>query len=658
MDLQSLLSFPSLGTPTTPAEGTPSIYASQEEWKAFRAKQAADTIAASRVANAATDVRTLDNQIASNQLDAAMLELGKQVPTPSYYAGGDSSSVSADAVAAAGAGRGIVNPANVNPDAPAPNTVQGQGFIDAAFPEVFRKQPPTGVVNTNGGVDRVNARTSEHGVTAVIGADGKITMTNINPDGSVNKGTGSPNSVLGDGKGNRPAIVAPNTPLAINAALVRLQTATPDEARGLMADITTSIAQAQATLEGEALKFGANKFGIPALEQQLVQTQAADRQSIGWYPGIGDSPITQKVRAQLEQANVAARQAAGEYMKTNVNFAALNAAKENATAVFKRIERIDIANVETNSRLAAVSAQKKLDKAEMDAEVAANLSPDALNRIAILHPVSKGNATEAGDWYQQRFKATKGEIDKVLNASSSGLVIYAMERNPEALAILAAEERKSDPTQTPEKIDIRLNKIKQLAESPNFAKEAAKFKASGLQGDARKQAEASFRSTITAGSTGLSGDKKEAQRQRFEIALEMERASQTTAVINDMSKLFSAEGPMGAALAEAAKTTNSTSLENVMIAFVGSGNREERIARAMMFTNFAEQEILKHGNSVFGIPDINAIKAAAVETAIAHNRLSRIVDNVGDALTYVPKKALQYSPQGYLYRTARDYLTE
>lgn len=619
MDLQSLLSFPSLGTP---AEGTPSIYASQEEWKAFRAKQAADTIAASRVANAATDVRTLDNQIASNQLDAAMLELGKQVPTPSYYAGGDSSSVSADAVAAAGAGRGFVNPANANPNAPAPNTVQGQGFIDAAFPEVFRKQPPTGVVNTNGGVDRVNARTSEHGVTAVIGADGKITMTNINPDGSVNKGTGSPNSVLGDGKGTRPAVVAPNTPLAINAALVRLQTATPDEARGLMADITASIAQAQATLEGEALKFGANKFGIPALEQQLVQTQAADRQSIGWYPGIGDSPITQKVRAQLEQANVAARQAAGEYMKTNVNFAALNAAKENATAVFKRIERIDIANVETNSRLAAVSAQKKMDKAEMDAEVAANLSPVALSRIAILHPVSKGNATEAGDWYQQKFKSSKGSIEKVLNASGAELVTYAMERDPYALSIITAEETKNDPTQTEEKINTRLARIRQLADSPDFAKKAAIFQSAGLTGDAKKAAEQQFTQAITLGKTSLSGDKKEAARQRYEIALEMERAAQTTAVVSDMRNIFSQDGPLGAAIAESIKITNGAALPDVLTAFVGSANKEEQMARITMFTNFTDQAVRKQGASIFGVPDVNKIKAEIINATIKLRRES------------------------------------
>ena len=622
MDLQSLLSFPSLGTPTTPAEGTPSIYASQEEWKAFRAKQAADTIAASRVANAATDVRTLDNQIASNQLDAAMLELGKQVPTPSYYAGGDSSSVSADAVAAAGAGRGFVNPANANPNAPAPNTVQGQGFIDAAFPEVFRKQPPTGVVNTNGGVDRVNARTSEHGVTAVIGADGKITMTNINPDGSVNKGTGSPNSVLGDGKGNRPAIVAPNTPLAINAALVRLQTATPDEARGLMADITTSIAQAQATLEGEALKFGANKFGIPALEQQLVQTQAADRQSIGWYPGIGDSPITQKVRAQLEQANVAARQAAGEYLKTNVNAAALNAAKETASAAFKRIDRIDQQNEILQGSLKARTMEKKLIKQETDAEVAANLSPVALSRIAILHPVSRGNPTEAGDWYGQKLKTSKGAIEQVLNASGAQLVTYAMERDPYALAIITAEETKNDPTQTEDKINERLARIRRLADSPDFAKKAAVFQSSGLTGDAKKAAEQQLTQAITLGKTSLSGDKKEAARQRYEIALEMERAAQTTAVVSDMRNIFSQDGPLGAAIAESIKVTNGAALPDVLTAFVGSANKEEQMARITMFTNFTDQAVRKQGASIFGVPDVNKIKAEIINATIKLRRES------------------------------------
>mgnify|MGYP000311251128 CR=1 FL=1 len=616
MDIRELLSFPSLGTQIQNPEGTPSIYASEEEWKAYRAKQAADTVAASRVANAATNVRSMDNQIASDQLSAAMVELANQVPTPSYYAGGDSTSVSAEAVAAAGAGRGSVNPPNVDPNAPPPNTVQGQGFIDAAFPEVFRKQPPKGVVNTNGGVDRVNARTKETGVTAVIGADGKITMTNLNPDGTVNKGTGSPNSVLGDGKGTRTAAVAPNTPLALNAALTKLQSATPDEARGLMSDITASIAQAQATLEAEALKFGANKFGIPALEQQLVQAQATDKQSYGWYPGIGDSPITQRIRAQIESANVAARQAAGEYLKTNVNAAALNAAKETASAAFKRIDRIDQQNEILQGSLKARTMEKKLIKQETDAEVAANLSPVALSRIAILHPVSRGNPTEAGDWYGQKLKTSKGAIEQVLNASGAQLVTYAMERDPYALAIITAEETKNDPTQTEDKINERLARIRRLADAPDFAKKAAEFQSAGLTGDAKKAAQQQLAQSITLGKTSLSGDKKEAARQRYEIALEMERAAQTSAVVSDMRNIFSVEGPMGAALTEALKITNGAALSDVLTAFVGSANKDEQAARITMFSNFTEQAIKKQGASIFGVPDTNKIKAEIINATI------------------------------------------
>lgn len=619
MDLRELLSFPSLGTPTRNPEGTPSIYASKEEWQAYRAKQAADVVAAARVTNAASDVRSVDNQIESDALDAAMRELAAQVPTPSYYAGSDSDSPSAKAVAAAGAGRGFVNPPNVTP-AEDP----GQSFINAAFPEVFQKQPPSGKVNTKGGVERVNARTAEHGVTAVVGKDGKITMTNLNPDGTVNKGTGSPNSILGDGRGQRAAVVAPNTPLAINATLDKLQRASPDEARGLMADLTTSIAQAEAALTAEALKFGANKFGVPALEQQLLETQAADKKSVGWYPGIGDSPITQKVRTQLESANTAARQAASEYLKTNVNAAALSAAKENAAATFKRIERSDISadTLKTNLRIRA--QEKKLTKQEQDAETAANLSPKALERIAILHPVSRGNPTEMGDWYNQKFKTTKGSIEKILDASGAELVTYAMERDPYALSIITAEETRNDPTQTEEKINMRLNRIKQLADAPDFPKKAAAFRAasSGLQGDALKQAERELNQALALGKTSLGGDKKEQQRQRYEIALEMERAAQTTAVEDDMRNIFSAEGPMGAAIAEAIKVTGAASLPAVFTAFVGSASKEEQQPRITLFTDFVDKAVQKHGTSIFGMPDINKLKASIINATIQLRRES------------------------------------
>ena len=79
---------------------------------------------------------------------------------------------------------------------------------------------------------------------------------------------------------------------------------------------------------------------------------------------------------------------------------------------------------------------------------------------------------------------------------------------------------------------------------------------------------------------------------------------------------------MGAALTEALKITNGAALSDVLTAFVGSANKDEQAARITMFSNFTEQAIKKQGASIFGVPDVNKIKAEIINATIKLRRES------------------------------------
>ena len=610
-ELQQALSF---GPKITfkPAENAPSIYADPSAWADYRQQQAADKSFQNRptpqqieqaIASPTSNATEVDKQAESNLMALAIDSL-----------------LTPDPLATIGAGRGSVNPAPVDPSAPAPSTVQGQDRIDRSFPVAFQKSPPTGKVNTEGGVDRVNARTSEHGVTATVGANGKIFMTNVNPDGTVNKGTGSPNSVLGNGMGTRTSgnVNAPNLPLALSSTMQKLAKSTdPNEARGFMESIVQGIALAQAKLNEEALQFGSQKVGLTELENQLSQAMMADRNDPNWYPGIGDSPITAAIRVQISQQKTAARSVAEDYLNTNTNQAALKAFADSAQKEYARIAKIQDAGVMLDLRQRENQQQKRWLKEEQASEVAQNLTPQERTRIATLAPQTQGDPVQMGEWFIQRSKSSKGVLDQVLAAEGDDLVVFALEDNADAVKLVAANEGK-----TTDEIKERLKKIRRNAESLDFDEKRIKFQTSNLSPEERTATQQSLRRASM--DKKVSGDKKEIAKQNLKWALDMERAGQTTAVIENVENIWKdPTGPMGPAIAQAKKVTGNASLDSVLTAYIGTSSGPEAIQKMSTFKALLQKTVEAYPPSFFGVPDINQLNAAVVESSrsIAQSRI-------------------------------------
>lgn len=597
----------------------PSIYASDAEWAAYRAKQKLAREFAGTNQSGMTPqgmeqaaVDPIKNALAMLMSGANAATIGKFSGDPTY---------SEKAVQNSG---GDVTSSKETPEKKTPTAEQT--IMELAFPEVFRKQPPTGVANTEGGVERVNARTAEHGTRAIRDAKGNITLTNINPDGSVNKGTGSANSVNGDGRGNTGVFAAPNISANLSSSVDLLRKAkTAEEAQGILININQTIAQQSSALNDEATRFGANKVGLPALEQELQQAIQADRNDPKWVPGIGDSPITQDIRRQIAQAEALASNVAKTYISSNPKMAALRAMEENSKLVYETIKR----NSEFTQRQAEYETQRrnsKLDTAELQAgefdrrqaertreKVELEIGPlDSvkLTRMAILDPSVKDvNGTVDPLKAQKSAYSIKQrnpkEYQEAIDLPDNELPGAALAGNEYAMTLAIANELKNNPSATEQMVREKMALVRQNALSPTFEAAAEAFKLKGFKGADLEAAKREIQQTRIAGRLGRQDASVTRMKgiENFNIALRMEQAAATKKAIADAGSIIDPNGPLGAAMMEAQKLTGKRNLADVWTAYRAANTAVHPLIAAKQFNDEIEASINKAPFSMFGKPN-------------------------------------------------------
>ncbi len=494
--------------------------------------------------------------------------------------------------------------------------------LAAAFPEVFRKQPPTGEVNTKGGVDRVNARTKEHGVTATE-KNGKVYMTNINPDGSVNKGTGSPNSVLGNGMGsqqNAPMLSRVDLSATITTAMDKLsKTSDYAVARALFSNLNATIAGSRATMEAEAIKFAEGKYRVPELEAMLEQSVRTDMASVGWYPGIGDSPVTSKLRAELNAARSSSAAYSKNYLASNTSYAALGAVEANMRIEYDRIKNVVLkqdqiemraneSQAEWDRRRQVIVQEKKMaaqDEVDM-------LSPEQLKRVVLLNPalgMPESSTGKPDPVSIAKFVKNK-QVAEAVTAIGDQLPVIALEGNQYARVLLARQEA---GTYSEKQVEEKLDSLRKTANSATFAKTYATWK-HGSNKEALNAELVALQSGAAATDPAM---KKNAGSLRLMAALEMERAAQTEYVLNDITTLLPRDGMFKDAIEQSIKVTNNASIENVMNALTRATKSDEERRQVLAVFNKAVLDAAeKRKESVFGRPDVNKLKQAMVESSM------------------------------------------
>lgn len=465
-------------------------------------------------------------------------------------------------------------------------------------------KPAAKTVDTTGGAARVNAGTKDTGARAVTGADGKVTLTNLNDDGT----RMIPGAIATGG----PSQVTPNTPLSLSNALTQLRgAADPDTARGIMGNLRESAALRATELQTQAFQFAGTKVGVPGLEAQLKQAEAADRMDRSWYPGIGDSPITARIRAQLDTARGQADTEAKRFLETNTNVASLKATLATAEAEMARINRLGERKDALKDNI-DLRKQAKLDQQEAEAEAQIGaMTPTVIGRLSVLNPqIAHSDNKELTIARLYKDAAKNKERVAALAASDTELPLLALSGNPDALALTVAEEIKNNPGVNKDMIEARLMRIRETANSPGFAEAAIKFKYAGKNKSPEAQSELL---ALRTGKMSMDAKDKELNRmQRFNMALEMERRGTTDKFLGDTSNWGINDPVFADAQKKAFEMSGRRDLDSVVTAYLGGLQGPAALVKLNQFNLLIDQAVAKQGKSLFGMPDIKAAKARAI----------------------------------------------
>ena len=613
-----LVQDPGNGSPRIPPN-QPSIYASSDDWAAYRQQQAADAMPPKDSPAFGVVVQ-----------DPALQALYSMLTQPGYESSagaGRGGPVSpgidkSDLDSPAGAGRGFVNPAQGNSNSGADPS---ESFLSQAFPEIFRKTPPKGIVDTTFGVERVNARTGETGVTAVKDANGKVTLTNIGPNGQPVQGTGSPNSVGGNGKGNgmnqpltgNQQLLMPNTSTSLQAAMRSLTdpTTTVDAALGHFQNIQQEIALQQTKMQGDAIKFAETQFGIPDLNAQLQASLIADKNSPSWYPGIGDSPVTLRIRQAIQSASNDVQIAAKNYLAANTSYSALGVAGKSAELALKQNEIRNNRRESLTDRNEQNAAAKAEQKMQVRMQAGASLPPQAQARLAVIDPtLANASPDEAlakmGDIVMLR--KTDTQLQEYLSVPEAELPTLAVVGNNYAVTGLKAAEMKAGRTDAEVQADI--DKIRNSITDTKFTEKAIKFKYSKMADKAGMEKE-----LAEAKISKLGGDAKtKAMRREADIKLAIDMNMQEVAArpIEDIRYLKGIESVLGDSIATSMKQSGNASVKNVLTAYLGDASGQARIQKLAAFSAAIQDVGAKQPVSVFGMPNGQLLAAEIASASI------------------------------------------
>lgn len=572
------LSFGPKRTGFVPKENAPSIYgdifngdANREEWQAFHdaenAQIAQEQAMRDEVSNEIVrlQARSSASQLALANEQAATQEIDAANISPGY----------ADILTSeAGAGRGVVNPPLVDPDAPQPS------------------MEPAG--SGHAGVDRVNANTKQTGARAEY-KDGKVLLTNLDENG--NK---MPAGAIAAASGvSRDPMAPSSTPNDVKSALDQLNKATTFEsAMGIVGSLRESISGQVSKIRAESERLAEQRAGIPTLAQQLAQAEAADRADPKWYPGVGDSPITARVRGQVDVARVAARQMADRFMVNNSTLASLNAQLSNVEAVMKHKESV----FRSEELKKGAASEREAAKKDALAFQGSNLNPTQRERLALLNP----GLTEDAE-FASAFNNTKSNkpAREALEAPDEVLPLLALQGNGTAVDIMVGKERRADPAATKESVERQFGEVKAIMRSPDFVKMQLKLQGKTSEKDIKEAKQAN----LLKGK--LTGDEAKAARLNdLNDAWRIYRAQRTDKAMSNLAAWGIPE--LQDAVAASTKLTNGSSFENVLSAYMGNtSDPQQVIDKLIKFNQFSEAYSARSKESVFGMPDALYMKAQA-----------------------------------------------
>ena len=494
-----------------------------------------------------------------------------------------------------------------------------EGIADIAF---MRGKVEGG---TDAGISRVNANVDKTGVIGFKDKKGQASFTNVAVDSTGQTSQILPNSsqipVNNSAVGTPNVIKQTETALPVAAMLDKLRNATDIGSARAIYDSLTQAATAELTkLETETLAFAQNKIGIPLLEKNLNQARETDTQSIGYYPGIGDSPVSQKAQIELNSARTIAGQEAKRLLETNFAYNSLNNVVKQAGVHFQRLEataaRRDTFQI--NAEFAA--DQHRIAKDEDEERRAESITPEQLSRINLLRPADMQLDGDINPKVRAN-KILSASKDKnfqaAVNAQGMDLPILALQGNAYATAlVMAKEEAATGLPQT--QVKAELDKVKSLLASPTFIP-------SILARDKKKGQEMT---ALKAAALADPNKKTNVDNYKLQLAMNFIQQQKTEDFYNKVDSWGSIDPILHAAMDKSMKISGNRNFENVLTAYVGDAVGMDAIAKYSAFRQLMETAQRKHKDSLFGSPDLNRGNAMIVQMVSGKNYFGKWLDKI------------------------------
>lgn len=478
------------------------------------------------------------------------------------------------------------------------------------------------------GADRVNAGTGNHGIRAVVGEDGKVTLTNVvgadpmaysndpvnNPLPTIQKGYAKYDE-QGNGIGEKTAPVAPTESqnrlqTNVHGLLNMMKTAKDaNELRGIQAQFTQSVAAEETKMLQNAYEHASKVLGIPQLEQALTLSQMNDVST-----GLtGESPATQKLRAQIEQSRSKVDNEAKRLMSTNITFNSLQAAKKTAEAEGNRLLRLE----DSETRLALNNQAREDNRRAILQEQADGLTDEVKKRMRMLDP-AKADADDIGIMQAISQHKSKDGFVQALEAPDEQVPLMAASGNVYAKAILLQKEKAAgvDEAVTTE----RLKQLNFIANNPKEFKKAIRL---SLGGTADEKAIEAQMATINAMSAPGSTQKAQALPAKLEIAKTLLGEMVYNEFKSDVSKWGVTDPAIQAAIEKTREAGGTPNLQSVLAEYTNGATGP---ARRVMVDNFLKQANVaasRTEKSALGAVDFNKLRTE-IETEETQGLLAMI----------------------------------
>jgi hypothetical protein len=521
--------------------------------------------------------------------------------------------------------------ANYNPD--------GKKMLDTPASATEKKG------SGNAGADRVNADTGQTGIRAIVDENGKVTLTNLDDSGGRIQKSGSVIPTTGQ------RMVENNVQNLLDQMRKTTDGAT---GRALLDQFNNAKVAEETRLYNDAQAQASAKLGLPDMQAQLDAAIAADRADPLYRPGMGDSPITAKIRQAIDTGKGYADAEAKRYLQGNVSFNALQNTAKSMEQESLRLTKLDdaktrraesqdnrIANREDQQadaeyrlRLSKQLSSEEHQRQEQEKlqQKAMSLTNQQKDAIRVLFP-EKADATDT------ELAATIDKIPKnsptraVVDAADGELPLLATTGNLKAAAVIQAKEKDLgvDPAVTKD----RLRELNKIFNDPNLVKEGLD---KSMKGGTKEQKQNALNTLLQGETLGTPQEKQAAMMQKYNFALAKLNQGIAATYRNHLEQWKVADPSFQLALSKARETTGSTDMANVLAAYVGNASGQERRIKVDNFKLLASGAAKETQDSLLGSIDPvtlgNDIEHLAIKTVA-----QRISESVGNYLDAVDRRS-------------------